>query len=297
VVILLPYLLWQIANGWPTLQYWVGYGTFRLHPTSIPDYAMDMFYAMNPVLLPMYAIGLWRLFHRLEDTHYGFLGVMFLATLVLSFLLHAKTWMLAELFMPLIAAGAVGVEEMAAGRHWALVLKPSAVAVMIAGGLLVAPASLPILPIESLPAYFDHFGISYGEYPINLAMRIGWEELVKQVARVYDELPPEERQVAGVYAYWYAPASAIDYFGPQYGLPHAVSGHLAYYLWGPGYSWDVMIMLMHDSTVMSLLYDRCEMKGRVFNPYTLPLNQLTIYVCRKPKIPPDEIWPHLEMYQ
>ena len=86
---------------------------------------------------------------------------MFLATLVLLFLLHARTWMLAELFMPLIAAGAVGVEEMTAGRSWGKILKPSAVAVMVAGGLLVAPASLPILPIESLPAYVDHFEFLY----------------------------------------------------------------------------------------------------------------------------------------
>ena len=146
------------------------------------------------------------------------------------------------------------------------------------------------------------FNMASSEYPINLGLRIGWEELVSKVAEVYNELPPEDRKVAGIYANWYAPASAIDYFGPQYGLPHAVSGHLTYYLWGPGYSWDVMIMLTNNlspinTATMSLFFEECELKGRVFNPYTIPLNQLNIYVCRKPRLSPEEIWQHMELYQ
>jgi hypothetical protein len=307
LVLLSPYLLWQIGNGWPTLKYWIGYGTFRLSPVPIPGYAVDIFYSMNPVLLPVYAIGLWRIFRRFEDEHYGFLGVMFLASLVLLFCLHARTWMLAELFMPLIAAGAVGVEEIAAGRDWGKTMKSSAVAVMVAGGLLVAPSSLPILPIESLPSFADRFGfilrtadkssILYSKYPVHIGLRIGWEELVGQVADVYNELPAEERDAAGIYASWYGPASAIDYFGPAYGLPHAVSESLTYYLWGPGTSWDVMIVLIAGPNVMSPFFQECEKKGPVINEYTIPINQLNIYVCRKPKLPPEKIWPHMEAYR
>jgi len=311
LVILTPYLLWQIANGWPTLKYWINYGTLRLYPASVSEYAVGIIYAMNPVLLPLYAIGLWRIFRRFGETTYGFLGVMFLATLALLFFLHARTWMLAELFIPLIAAGAVSVEEMTAGRSWGKLLKPAAAAVLVAGGLLVAPASLPIVPIESLPTYADpfefisnstkEFNISSSEYPLNLALRIGWEELVGKVAEVYNGLPPEDRKVAGIYTNWYAPAGAIDYFGPRYGLPHAVSGHLTYYLWGPGYSWDVMIMLTNNASpvntaTLSRFFEECQLKGRVFNPYTIPLNQLNIYVCRKPLLSPEEIWQQMEMY-
>jgi hypothetical protein len=201
---------------------------------------------------------------------------------------------------------------MLGGRSWGKILKPSIVAAMLAGGVLVAPTSLPILPIESLSAYIDRTGFLHGptkvfnmassEYPINLALRIGWEEMVSKVADVYNGLPPEDRQVAGIYTNWYAPASAIDYFGPRYGLPHAVSGHLTYYLWGPGYSWDVMIMLSNSSfpistAGMSLFFNECALKGRVFNPYTIPLNQLNIYVCRDRRLSPEEIWQHMEMYQ
>jgi hypothetical protein len=312
VVLLSPYLLWQIANGWPTLQYWIAYGTSRLYSASVTDYAVNIIYAMNPVMLPLYALGLWRIFRRFGETTYSFLGVMFLATLALLFFLHARVWMLAELFMPLIAAGAVGVEEMTAGRSWGKLLKPAVAAVLVAGGLLVAPASLPIVPIESLATYADpfefltnstkEFNIPTSGYPLNLALRIGWEEMVGKVADVYNGLPPEDRAVAGIYTNWYAPASAIDYFGPRYGLPHAVSGHLTYYLWGPGYSWDVMILLTNSASplntaTMSLFFAECQLKGRAFNPYTIPFNQLNIYVCRKPLMTPGEIWAHVKLYQ
>jgi hypothetical protein len=220
--------------------------------------------------------------------------------------------MMSELFMALIASGAVGLEEITAGRSWGKMLKPFAAAMIVSGGILVAPASLPILPIESLPAYTNPFGflynstqksgMAYSEYPINLGLRIGWEELVSKVAKVYNELSPEDREVAGIYTNWYAPASAIDYFGPQCGLPHAVSGHLTYYLWGPGYSWDVMIMLTNNmssvnTATMSLFFEVCELKGRVYNEYTIPINQLNIYVCRKPRFSPNEIWQQLQLYQ
>jgi hypothetical protein len=311
LLIVSPYLLWQSSNGWPTLKYWINYGTHRLREASFPEYALDISYAMNLVLLPIYSVGLWRIFRRFRETNFGFLGVMFLVTLVLLFLLHAKVWMLAELFIPIIAAGAVGVEELSAGRNWGKILKTSLLAAMLAGGILVTPFTLPILPLESLSAYVNKFNYfynqteefnnNYSEYPINLGLRIGWEELVGKVAEVYNELPPEDRKVAGIYANWYGPASAIDYFGPQYDLPHAVSGHLTYYLWGPGYSWDVMILLTNNispvnTTTMSLIFSVCELKGRMFNPYTIPINQLNIYVCRKPLLSPEEIWKRMEFY-
>jgi hypothetical protein len=307
LVILSPYLLWQVDNHWPTLKYWINYSKFRLSQASVKAYALDIFFLMNPVLLPLYAIGLCRIFRRLVDTKYGFLGVMFLITLVLLFFLHAKTWMLAELFMPLIAAGAVGVEEVKSGRSWGKILKPGVVAAMLAGGILITPASIPILPIESLPAYAKNFGFLYNstkdldftssKYPLQFALRIGWEELVRDVATVYNELPQEDRTVAGIYAFWYGPASAIDFFGPQYGLPHSVSGNLTYYLWGPGYSWDVMIILNNKEYDITRLFQECEMKKSVINEYTIPLNQLDIFVCRKPKLSTENIWKRLQAYR
>jgi 4-amino-4-deoxy-L-arabinose transferase-like glycosyltransferase len=305
LVIVSPYLLWQAANGWPTLEYWRNYETLRLSNPSILDYAAEIFFTMNPVLSPLYGFGLVRLFRRRGDSNFRFFGVMFLATLVLLFLLHAKTWMLVELFLPLIAAGAVGVEELAGAGIRAKILMPSAAAALLAGGILAAPTCLPILPVESLPAYVESTGFLHAltnarfepsEYPIYFALRIGWEDLVRDVADVYHGLSPEDRRVAGIYAFWYAPASAIDFFGPRYGLPPAVSGHLNYFLWGPRYSWDVMVVVTNPEYNFTALFSECELKKSVVNEYTIPLNQLNIYVCRKPKVPLTVLWERLKGY-
>ena len=85
--------------------------------------------------------------------------------------------------------------------------------------------------------------VSPSYYPLLLSGRIGWEKLTQDVAGVYDKLPAQDRAVAGIYADFWMDAGAIDLLGPKYGLPHAVSGSLTYYLWGPGYSWDVMIII------------------------------------------------------
>jgi hypothetical protein len=309
LVLLSPYVLWEAANHWPTLTYWSNYSSQRLYEATLPEFFTNLFYSLNPVLLPLIALGVYRIFRRLGETNYYFLGIIFLVTLAVDYLLHARTWMIAEMFLPVIAAGAFCLEEIAAGRKWGPVLRPAAVAAALAGGMLVAPANLPIVPAKDLPAYAQDFQFLYGsirnfngtstQYPEYFALRFGWEDLVREVAQVYDGLSPQERQTAGIYTYWYAPAAAVDFFGPRYGLPHAVSGHLTYHLWGPGESsWDVMIIVTRKTNDMAPFFETCERKVALHNDYSVALyNQLTIFVCRKPKVPPEKIWSNVENYQ
>ena len=46
--------------------------------------------------------------------------------------------------------------------------------------------------------------------------------MVRETARVYNALPPEERARTAIFANDYGEAGAIDYFGPRYGLPKAI---------------------------------------------------------------------------
>ncbi len=131
--------------------------------------------------------------------------------------------------------------------------------------------------------------------PIFLRGRIGWDDLARDVADVYNALPPEDRAVAGIYADVYPSAGAIDQFGPQYGLPHAVSGSLSYYLWGPGYSWDVMIMVTQTTNIMSVFFGECEQKAVSQREYVG--THFYISVCRQPKVPVDTIWSRAKSYR
>jgi hypothetical protein len=84
--------------------------------------------------------------------------------------------------------------------------------------------------------------------------------------------------------------------GPQYGLPHAVSGNLPYYLWGPGYSWDVMLIIAGRTNHMPVLFDECELKETL--QYDLMgTGRPSIYVYKKPKVPADAIWSSMKIYR
>lgn len=306
LVIVLPYLLWQFANQWPTLEYWRNYGAWRVYQASPTEYFTNILVYMNPLLLPLWLAGLYRIFRRLNGTSYAFLGVLFLVTLALMFLLHAAARMLAELFIPLFAAGAVFVEEKLAGLRWEKALKATVVVYLLAAGIFVAPFSLPIIPADQLSAFADTFNLYLplrdfnavtSQYSPLLSGRLKWDELVQDVAKVYDELPPPDRAVAGIYADWYSPAGAIDLLGLKYGLPHAVSGSLTYYLWGPGYSWEVMIIVTDKSNELKVFFQECELKATAQHEYDVPVGHPNIYVCRKPKVSADTIWSSLELYR
>jgi hypothetical protein len=255
----------------------------------------------------LWIAGLYRIFHRLNGVNYGFLGILFFVTLVLQFELHATVRMLGALFVPLIAAGAVFVEETLASIRWEKGAKVAGTAYLLITGIYIVPMSLPILPMDTFSVYSQpakplyqslrefNGGLSY--YPVLLTGRMGWDELAQGVATVYNQLPEEERAVAGIYASWYMEAGAIDVLGPQYGLPHAVSGSLTYYLWGPGYSWDVMIIIGGVTNPLAMFFDSCEMRATIPQEYNSQHGYTRIYVCRQPKIPAGKIWSSLKSYR
>jgi hypothetical protein len=303
VVVVSPYLLWQVANGWPALEYWTNYGAIRMGDRpSILEFLTVILFTAGPLLLPLWLAGLYRIFRRLDGVDYSFLGWMFGATAVTLFLRNTQVRMLIELYMPLLAAGAVLVEELAARVRWGTWIRAVAVAYLLLAGTDAVLTELPILPLDRIEALsralkplhpYREFGQTFYTAPV-LSGKKGWEEFVQGVADVYDELPPEERAVAGIWADWYAPATAIDHLGPKYGLPHAVTGHLTYFLWGPGYSWDVMVIVTQYP--VTSFFNECERKKVLPHPY-IYVGSPTVYICRDPKSSVDEIWFKLKAYR
>jgi hypothetical protein len=68
-----------------------------------------------------------------------------------------------------------------------------------------------------------------GELPQYFADEFGWEDMARAVAKVYFSVPADERARTAIFANSYRQAGAIDFFGPKYGLPKAISGHQNYW--------------------------------------------------------------------
>jgi hypothetical protein len=253
-------------------------------------------------------MGLYRIFRRMDGVNYGFLGLLFLVTLGLMFVLHASARMLAGLFIPLLAAGAVFVEELLGGLRREKGMKAAVAAYILVVGIYTVPASLPVLTPLQQKAFTETFmphpltvkefnGMNFSTISPALMGRLGWEELVRDVAGVYEGLPAEDRAVAGIYADSYMPAGAIDQLGARCGLPHAVSGNLTYYLWGPGYSWEVMILITGRTNNTAVFFDKCELKTVTRRGEDAMGGDLYIHLCRKPKVSPAVIWSSMELYR
>jgi 4-amino-4-deoxy-L-arabinose transferase-like glycosyltransferase len=184
LIVISPYLIWEHFNHWPTLEYWANYSKAKASHYSILEYLINILLTMNPLLIPVLLIGLYRIFKRFNDINYNFFGIVFLVTFVLIFIMHQRVFMLVTLITPLIAAGSIFIEEKISGLSRKKWLQISIVTYLIAGAILVIPASIPILPIKLLPAYAKSFGFLYqpvkdftspkSEYPQEFSNRIGW---------------------------------------------------------------------------------------------------------------------------
>ncbi|MGB6683706.1 MAG: hypothetical protein WBH24_08670, partial [Candidatus Acidiferrum sp.] len=129
--------------------------------------------------------------------------------------------------------------------------------------------------------------------------QFGWEEIVAETAKAYDQIPPTDRQACGIFAQDYGQAGAIDFFGPRYGLPPALSGHQTYWLWGPrGYSGNCLIVLDDSRERLEQLFDSVEYVGTsADNPYALE-RDIPVYICRGAKFGTlEKIWPQLKKWR
>ena len=183
-------------------------------------------------------------------------------------------------------------------------LNPVLAAVLIALAVIIAPLAIPILPPEKLVAYMRTIHLApprtetshTAALPQLFADQFGWEEMVGSVARVYQNLSPEEQKQAGIFCQNYGEAGAIDLFGPKYGLPPALSGHQNYFLWGPrGYTGEIVIVLDERAEDEREQFQSVEDHGLIeSSPWAMPWEQrVHVYICRGLKRTLHDLWPKL----
>lgn len=303
ILLVLPNVLWQAFNGYPMLQLLQNdYGKFLL---TDPPFPLQQILVMNPLLSIVWLAGLvWLLYRR--GTR--FLGIAYLALIIMMWALDAKNYYPGPVYPYMIAAGAVPIELWtAAHRAWRI----GAVALILACALPSMPFALPVFPLKTFVAYQESLGRSFhvrfhvdakagNAVPIQYyADMTGWPELTAVVARVYKSLPPGERSQAAVFAANAGEAAAIDVFGKRYGLPPALSGNNNYWLWGPrGFSGNVLIDVHGSLPDDRLRFDSVRLAATFRNPYGMPYeNDVPIYICRGIHRPLAALWPKLRNYR
>ncbi|UCE66170.1 MAG: glycosyltransferase family 39 protein [Candidatus Zixiibacteriota bacterium] len=293
-LILAPNLIWQIRYGWPTLEFLREAEINRVIGGTIPGFFKQIIFSYHPLTLPLWAAGIYFLLFSKEGKSYRSLGILFITLIVIFAAQKSKDYYLAPTFPLLWAAGAVLLERLLRKRKLKIV-GPAIVGILFFGGAALAPLSIPILPFDKTAHYCEY--MRGGLHPVYSDM-LGWENMVKTVAGVYNSLPEDERKRCAIMTQNYGQAAAIDFFGPQYNLPEAVSPHNSYWLWGPkDYTGKVMITTGISPDGLSQGFGYYRIADVVVNDYAMPYetNQPVI-IWKKPVMPLKAMWPFIKVY-
>jgi hypothetical protein len=303
---LVPHVVWQVGNGWPTLEFMRNAMLEKMVRTSPTEFLAAQAMMMG---LPGTIVGLaglaWCLFGR-RGREWRSLAVAWLV--VLGILLAspaARAGYLIASYGLLFATGGVALERLThcpARRR----VRPALLALVVILDLPLLPFVLPVLSVPDFVAYSRLLRVRPAgeertrpaELPQMYADMFGWEEMAERVGRVYRGLPAAERARCGVYARNYGEAGALDLFGPKYGLPPAVSGHNNYWLWGPrGYTGEVMIMFGAPRADLERDFASVTLADSVRCERCMPYERgRPIWICRGLRVPLREAWARTKTY-
>lgn len=140
-------------------------------------------------------------------------------------------------------------------------------------------------------------------YEINpeIGEQIGWPELVKEVSRLYSELPDTDRASTGIMAMNYGEASAINIYGPALGLPEVISAENTFWYRGYGENPpDKLIVVGLETRYIKYVFNSCEVIGQVPNSYNIENQELRetpdILFCEGLIEPWEQYWSHFRHY-
>ena len=311
LVALSPNLDWQAAHGWPFLAVLGGDAVHRpglrngialesanAARNALAFLAEQLIYT-NPLAVPLWLMGILAPFQisRLRDLR--FVSIAYAVVFAIAVLSSAKGYYIVGIYASLFAIGGVAFERLARP------LRTTVFAALVVTGVAALPLSLPVLSPGGLIAYGRVVGLTGrgGTVPHLVqpvfAEEFGWQRLARDVATVYFGLPRATRAGAAVYADTYGDAAALDFYGPRYDLPPAISSQNSYYLWGTR-DYDGRVLIAVGATQVERLrrYYRSVTLVRTSNE---PLKWVVegpapIYVCRDPVAPLSEIWPRLRWY-
>jgi 4-amino-4-deoxy-L-arabinose transferase-like glycosyltransferase len=223
-----PDLIWQAAHGWPSID------VFRALQGQAGQnravyWAAQVLYT-GPVLVPVWVTGaIWSV-RSAAARPFRPVGIACAIVIAAQFVLGGKAYYPGAVYTFLLAAGCVPAERwLAARRPLAGRIRPAVVlaGAMLAGAVIAAPVTLPVLPARVLHA------VPVQKINYDLGEEIAWPKLVALVSREYQARPAAQRQRTTILTGNYGEAGAIDRYGPGLGLPRVYSGANNFWLWGP----------------------------------------------------------------
>jgi hypothetical protein len=221
IALWLPNLIWQARHDWPQLELSQAIADGSSGTSDSPvEFLLLQLGLVSPLLVPVWVVGLWRLWRDPELAIWRCFGVAYPLLAVVFLLSGGKAYYLAGLYPILLAAGTPQVFDWVAQHGW----RPFLRGALLFSGIAAVYLFLPLTPPDEL----DGSPVQAVNY--DAGEQVGWPELAGTVQTAYDDLSPGEQARTVVLTGNYGEAGAIAKYAP--GVP-VYSGHNSMWDLGP----------------------------------------------------------------
>ncbi len=288
LLIFSPYIIWNLTHDLAHLEFMRNAATRKYGGLTPVSFVVDMFLILNPLSVLIWVPGLMYYFFNKGTRIVRPLGYIWLVTFVILFInWHSKAEYIAPAFQILFAGGAVMIMKWNARKRN---LKYALAVPVIVLAFILSPLARPLLPVQTFIDYQSFFtlGASNSEgkelagLPQFYADMFGWEDMAKDVSKIYQSLPDEEKKRTVIYCNNYGEAGALEYFSKKYNLPNVICLHNNYWYWWPENTNATTVIIIGGSIEDHLQsLQQVEPAGVHTTKYAMPYeNNLTIFIGR-----------------
>lgn len=300
LLIFLPNLIWQAQHDFIAFDYLSAIHARDVDWGRADEFLPEQLYlTTNPLSLPLWTVGLSLCLFSASMKRFRTLGWMFIVTFVLFFINQGRGYYTGPAYVMLLAAGCVWFEnwferlggkkrQIGFGLLWTT---------QVIGSLIGVILMKPIGAVNS--ALWDFRSDVSGDLFVEM---VGWQDLTKQVAEIYQSIPESEKPNTVILAGNYGEAGALDLYGDEYGLPRIISGGNSY--WYRGYGEpepETVIVVGFEGGYARHFFKSCQFSDTVENSYDVKNEETSyhtgLYVCRDPRRPWSEMWQEMQWYQ
>lgn len=302
----IPFLIWQFSNDWYFIDFAANYGGGLSYRASFLEFLWNQIYPNNIINFPVWLTGLVLLLVSSKWKQYRFFGFGYLVLFFLFYFLGAKFYFLVPFYTILLSVASIKVEtwldKFGMERLKTKIVKIALPVVYIILSIPFVPMAVPALPVEKFIAYASVLGTDAGvkyenqrinQLPQHFADRFGWEEMVAEIARVYNNLPDVERGRFGIVTGNWGQASAVHYYKNQFHLPEPITLHGWYYFetLRTHEFREKYVSIGFSEEELKSIFEEVSRESFFTNPYCMPHeNNQAIFVCRKPKFNLKKFW-------
>jgi hypothetical protein len=290
-LLFLPNLLWQWRHGFPVV-----FHMNELQRTQLQYISPATFFSeqllMNLSCIFIWIAGLVVVGFNRKGRPYRFIGWSFIIVMALLAFGHAKGYYALGVYPILFGFGAVGLERWTTKRGYFRRYIMVAVSMVMGYGFIMI--GLPVMPPQQLAAHYAKSGIARSagalrwedlkDHPLpqDFADMLSWKEMTQKVAQAYSTLDAKQKSETLLFCDNYGQAAAVNYYGPQYGLPPAYSTNASFLYWMPAdyYKCNNLLLVTDDQQEMQHAFVHgfasAKLMDSITNPYAREYGSLII---------------------